>query len=255
MRQLPIEQQVLLTLQVAALLMLCVRMWVAKLHRVYLYFFGYVLVELCQALVPMLVPVESLLYRDLYVVSQGLIMMFYALVVFELYSKVLKDLEGLAKLARRYIRIALGLAILIAVLPVRLEKNPAKMTGYLFAFERTVMSLLVIFVLFIILFLAYYPLPLARNVIIYLAGYVVSFLSVTIVTLINNVGYFWNRSLSTAQMGVDLACFLFWLLALSPEGERRRVVVGHQWNPGDDQRVLRQMEAMNAALLRSRPKL
>jgi hypothetical protein len=29
------------------------------------------------------------------------------------------------------------------------------------------------------------------------------------------------------------------------------VVVGHQWNPGDEQRLLAQLEAINSSLLRS----
>ena len=34
-------------------------------------------------------------------------------------------------------------------------------------------------------------------------------------------------------------------------GEIKRVVVGHQWNPGDEQRLLAQLDAINASLLRS----
>ncbi len=254
MRQLPIEQQVLLTLQVAALLTLCVRMSLASLNRVYPYFFGYLVLELSQALIPMLVPIGSWLYRDLYVASQGLIVAFYALVVLELYSKVLLDLAGFAHLARRFIKVALVLAVVIALLPVRLEKDPATMTGYLFAYERTVMSILVVFIFLITGFLVYYPVPLGRNVVVYAAGYAVSFLTVTGVTLINNAGYFWNRPLSAIQMAVDLSCLVFWLFSLSRQGEKRRIVVGHQWDRGSDEEVLRQIERMNAALLRSRPK-
>jgi len=254
MRQLPIEQQVLLTLQVAALLTLCVRLWLAELHRIYPCFFGYLVAEIAQTLLPMLVPLESMLYRDLYVVSQGLIMVFYALVVLELYSKVFQNLRGIAAIARRYIRIALALAVIVALLPTHLERNAVTMTGYMFALERTVLSILVVFILLIAGFLVYYPVPLGRNVIVYLVGYAVFFLTGTTMELGNNIGHLWNRALGSVEMGVFLACLVFWLFALSPRGERQRLVVGHQWNPSDDQRVLRQVEAMNAALLRSRPK-
>jgi hypothetical protein len=251
MHQLPIEQQCLLVLEIGALLLLCIRLWMAGLHRVYAYCFGYLVLEFFQALIPVLVPLQSRLYRDLFVLSQVLIVAACALVVLELYSKALGDLIGIASVARRYIRITLALALMVAVLPLAMEKNTATMTGYLFVFERIAMSSLVVFLLLISGFLVYYPVPLGRNVVVYLAGYAVFFLTVTTVTFIQNLGYFWIRLLGSVQMGVDVACLVFWLLALSRQGENKRVVVGHQWNRGDERRLLAQLEAINANLLRS----
>jgi hypothetical protein len=44
---------------------------------------------------------------------------------------------------------------------------------------------------------------------------------------------------------------MFWLVGLNRRGEEKDIVVGHQWNPGDDQRLLEQLGAINARLLRS----
>jgi hypothetical protein len=52
-------------------------------------------------------------------------------------------------------------------------------------------------------------------------------------------------------MGVEAVCFIFWLLALSRQGEYKRVVVGHQWNPADEQKLRAQLDAINASLLRA----
>src|SRR5580658_1237424 len=103
MHQLPIEQQFLLITEIAALAILCLRMWLAGLYRIYVYFFGYLVLELLQALIPVIVPLGSRLYRDLYVASQVFILGFYALVVLELYSNVLRDFPGIGGTARRYI--------------------------------------------------------------------------------------------------------------------------------------------------------
>jgi len=251
MRQLPIEQQILLILEIAALLILCVRMWMAGLHRVYVNFFRYLVLEFLQALIPLLVPLKSHLYRDLFVVSDGLIVAFEALVVLELYSVILRNLQGIASVARRYIKITLALAIFVALLPLTIEKTPNTLTGYLFIFERPILSSLIVFVLLICGFLVYYPVPLGRNVIVYLAGYAVYFPMIAAMAFLQNLGYFWNRQKSNVDMGVTLACLVFWLLALSRQGENKRVVVGHQWKPGDEQRLLAQLEAINASLLRS----
>jgi hypothetical protein len=251
MHLLPIEQQVLLIAEIAALSILCLRMWLAGLHRVYVYFFGYLVLELLQALIPVLVPLESRLYRDSFVASDALVTSLSALVVLELYSKVLRDLPGIAGIARRYIKITLVLAIVIAVVLLRLGKTAATLTGYLASFERSVMSSLVVFVLLVSAFLVYYPVPLGRNVNVYLTGYAVYFLTRAAVTLMMNSGYYWIRPLSSIAMMVWLMCVVFWIAALSREGEAKRVVVGHQWNPADEQKLRAQLDAINASLLRA----
>jgi hypothetical protein len=251
MRQLPIEQQILLVAEIAALAILCLRMWLAGLHRAYAYFFGYLVLELVQALIPVLVPLDSRLYLGSYVTSQALVVACSALVVLELYSKVLRDLPGIAGTARRYIEVVLVLAIIIALLLLRLVKPKATFTGYLNSFEQTVMLSLVVFVLLVSAFLVYYPVPLGRNVIVYSIGYAVYFLANATVSLMLNLGRHWARQLSTIVMGVELVCFAFWSIALSSDGEYKRVVVGHQWNPADEQKLRTQLDAINASLLRA----
>jgi hypothetical protein len=251
MHQLPIEQQILLIVQLGVLLALCARMWASGLHKVYVNFFRYLILEFLQALIPLLVPLESRLYRNLFVVSEGFIVTFDALVVLELYSVILRNLPGIANVARRYIKITLAFAIFVSLLPLGIEKTPNTLTGYLFIFERPILSSLVVFVLLICGFLVYYPVPLGRNVIVYLTGYAVFFLTIATMQFINNLGYFWNRQKSSVDMGITVACQVLWLLALSRQGEDKRIVVGHQWNPGDDQRLLDQLEAINTSLLRS----
>jgi hypothetical protein len=251
MRQLPIEQQILLIVEIVALLTLCTRLWLTGLHKIYVSFFRYLVLELLQTLIPVLVPVQSRAYRDLYVGSQALMVVFYALVVLELYSVILLHLEGIASVARRYIKVTLALAILVSLLPLSMEKTPNTFTGYFFIFERPIVSSLVVLLLLISGFLVYYPVPLGRNVVVYLAGYAVFFVMLGTTAFINNLGYFWNRQKGDVEMAVSAGCLIFWLLALSPQGETKLVVVGHQWNPGDDQRLLAQLEAINASLLRS----
>ena len=254
MHQLPIEQQILLVVEIVALATLCLRMWLAGLYRIYIYFFGYLLLELLQTLIPVLVPLKSRLYRDAFVASQAVIVAFYALVVLELYSKALCDLAGIAGIARRYIKLMLALAIVIAVLPLPLENNKATVGVFFLTYERIVMTSLLLFVLFISLFLLYYPVPLGRNVIVYLMGYAVYFLTKTTVPLLINLGHYWIRELSSVAMAISIVCLTFWIIALRRDGETKRVVVGHQWNLADQQKVRAQLDAINASLLRASEK-
>ena len=124
--------------------------------------------------------------------------------------------------------------------------------GYLFIFERPILSSLLIFVLLITGFLVYYPVPIGRNAMVYLIGYAAYFVGeAASIFFLNNLGYYSNRWLSNLTMGFFVICLMFWLFGLNPQGEEKNVVVGHQWNPADDQRLLAQLEAINASLSRS----
>jgi hypothetical protein len=254
MRQLPIEQQILLVAQMVALLALSVRMSRDGLYKIYVYFFGYLVVELLQLLVPVFVPLDSRMYRDAYVASQALVICFSTLVVLELYSNVLRGLPGIGGVSRRFITVTLVLAVLISLLPLSLEKTPNTVTGYLFMLQRPVMTSLLVFILLIMGFLVYYPVPLGRNVLVYLLGYAVYFVTNSTAIFIRNLGHYWSRPISDVLMLVYFACLVFWLFALSRSGETKSLVVGHQWNPSDEGRLLAQLEAINASLLRSRRK-
>jgi len=251
MHQLPIEQQVLEVAQIAVLLALCAKLWWSGLYKIYVFFFIYLLLEFFQSLIPVFVPLNGALYLESYVVSQALILCSYALVVLELYSIILRDLEGIASMARRYIQITLALAIVLSLLPLALEKTPNTWTGYLFIFERPILTSLVVLILLITGFLVYYPVPIGRNAIVYLMGYATYFIERATTIFLNNLGHYWNRSLSSLEMSFSVICLMFWLFCLNRRGEEKRVVVGHQWNPGDEQRLRAQLDAINASLLRS----
>jgi hypothetical protein len=251
MYQLPIEQQILLVAQIVALVALCARLWWDGLYKIYTGFFGYLVVELLQMLVPLFVSLNSPMYRVYYVVSQALVICFSALVILELYSIILRGLAGIEKVSRRYIKVTLLLAILISLLPSRLEKTSNTLTGYLFVFQRPIMSSLFILILLIAGFLVYYPIPIGRNVLVYLVGFAVYFIATGTTVFIRNLGHYWGRPMSDVYMGVYFTSLALWLFALSRSGETKRVVVGHLWNPSDEGRLLAQLEAINASLLRS----
>jgi hypothetical protein len=197
------------------------------------------------------VPYDSRVYLKAYVVSQALIVPAYALVVLELYANVLRGRAGIANLARRYIKFALGLATAIALVLLALVQPMATMTGYLACFERTVLSGLVVFLLLVAIFLIYYPVPLGRNVIAYSVGYVVYFLTNTAVMLSANLNQHWTRQLNGVEMVVSVLCLLFWIMALSLDGESKVLVIGHPWNRADEQRLRAQLDAINASLLQA----
>src|ERR1700694_1403560 len=116
LHRLPPEQQLLILIQVSALIGLSFRIWWTALYRVYLYFFGYLLADLVQIAILSSVPFDSLIYRNALLWTEGLIVCFYVLVVLELYSIVFQGLAGIANLSQRYIKLALAVAIFASLL-------------------------------------------------------------------------------------------------------------------------------------------
>jgi hypothetical protein len=251
MSRLPTVQLILLIAQTAILLGLAARVWWTKLHRTYPIFFDYLILALLQTFILASVPFASRFYRYAWVATEALIVCFYAMIVLELYSIVLRDLTGLASLSRRYIKIGVAVAILASMLLLGFEKTPAGIVEGSLIFERAIFSSLVIFVLLITAFLVYYPVPLHRNVIVYSIGYTIYFLLKATARFIENFSHRWYVEFSTVFVGVSTACLLFWMIALSKEGERKTIVLGHQWDSGDEERLLAQLKSINASLVRS----
>ena len=205
-----------------------------------------------QALIPLLVPLESPLYRDLFVASQAFIVAFYALVVLELYSVILRDLAGIAGVARRYIKVTLAFAILVSLLPLRIEKTPKTLTGYLFitrasnpvqpgcirAFDQRVFGLL--------------SRPSGPERDRLPGGLCGLFSNHCDYGVLSEFGLFLEPAKGQCRYGHLGGLFDLLAVGLNRAGENKRVVVGHHWNPGDEQRLLAQLEAINASLLRSR---
>jgi hypothetical protein len=249
-----LRDQLSLVLQTVCLILLSGRMCWSGLYRIYPYFFIYLLLALLQATVLATQPFDSLGYRYGWLGTEGLIACFYALVVLELYSVVLRNVAGIARLSRRFIQVSLALAIVISLLLLAFEKSTNYMISGFFLVERAIISSLVIFVLLVSAFLAYYPVPLSRNVIFYSIGYAVYFLAKAAMLFVYNRIHSVPPALPTLLIVVSTSCLLFWLIALNRRGEQKSMVVGHRWNPADDYQILSRLQAINDSLIRSAKK-
>jgi hypothetical protein len=120
--------------------------------------------------------------------------------------------------------------------------------------ERGVDASLVVFLLFITAFLAWFPVPLNRNVVLYSMVYALYFIAGTLAELATNLGGLatWNV-VSLATKGLDLVCLSLWIVYLSRAGEAKTIVFSHTWTPQREEILMRQLEAINASLLRSAP--
>jgi hypothetical protein len=248
---LPAYQKALLVFQTLALLGVILRLALNGLSRVYPYFFWFLVAEMLQSLYPFAITYGTQSYKVVFLVSQTILLCFFALIVLELYSNVLRGFAGIANIARLYTGAAIGVAVLVSLLLLRLEKTATTFTAAYFVFERSIVTSLVFFVLLVTVFLVYYPVPVNRNVIVYFTGYVTYFLCRSAGLFAQNAGVANLTTLNTILLTVWAGCVLLWLAFLNRAGESKSMVVGHQWDREDEARLMAQLRAINEGLLRT----
>ena len=253
MNQLPLDQ-LLVGLQVPVVAGLCLRIWWTRLYRVYTWFFIYLLLVLLQTIVPTYFPVQGAAYLYIWMVSETLVVALYTLVVLETYAIILRDLPGIATVARQYMTVAIFCAIVVSLLLVGFEKTPRTVPQYFMVCERATISSLLAFVLLSMIFLVYYPVPLTRNAVTYSAGFAIYFLAKSVTLFVANLRYYFWRQVDMVLLALSVACLLFWLLTLNKAGEAKTVFVGYRWNREDENQVLSKLKAINDSLLRATKK-
>ena len=250
MRRIPPAELALLILQHSILAGLVIRVIMTGLFRTYPYFFGFLLVASLQAVISPFLSPNSPSYVYPYLITQGLLTCFCALIVLELYTLILRDLRGLASASRRYLKLCLGLAIIGSLLLLLLERTPTSIVTTFTVIDRALVTSMLIFVLMLTGFLVYYPVPINRNLVVYSIGYAVYFIAKASGLLMLNIT--WLRQFGFVVVGACTLSMLFWLVGLRREGEEKVLVIGHRWNRQNQDQVLAQLKAINASLLRGR---
>jgi hypothetical protein len=114
-----------------------------------------------------------------------------------------------------------------------------------------------IFLILISLFMAWFPVRMRRNVLIYITGFIVWSLSRSAAVHLGT-RFPGNKpvmlSINLVEMFIGIGCLLYWLLGLRREGEARTAVVGHLWNRAEAERLTEQLDAINEGLARMRRK-
>ena len=234
---------------------LVLRFLLTGLHRVYRFFFFYLVLSCIQLGGQFFFQRRTMSYGVFFFLTEAVIVFLYVLVTLELYSLILRDLKGIATIARRYIRIAIAISILFSLLLLGIEQTPKGYIAVFFSFERPIVSSLILFVLFITGFLAYYPIPLNRNVIYYTIGYAVYFSGKATLLVFSNMGQYWNGILSTIMLAVCAACLVFWVFALTRQGELKPKISSPNWNKATEDRMVGKLVELNQSLLRTRKRV
>ncbi|MGO9094579.1 MAG: hypothetical protein ACLQGV_05095 [Bryobacteraceae bacterium] len=256
-------------LTIAGHLLLYLKLRRIGLHRTYRAFSGYLAFTFFRGVVVAALPwVASLMrgrpnhpfatnvYAYAWLATEPVVWVFYVLVVLELFSLILQNFKGIASLGRWVMLGGLAAAVAISTLTLSMDlSNASERFPILRVFlmvDRGVASSLVIFLLVISCFLAWYPVPLCRNVVVHCMVYAGYFLSLTLGRLLRNLtGSAVNQTVNLALSGVTLASLLAWIAFLDRAGESVKVRVRPDWAPGDEEELVAHLAAINSSLLRT----
>jgi hypothetical protein len=142
----------------------------------------------------------------------------------------------------------------ISLIP-RIKPNAPQRSKYLGLFlagERGLDLSLAIFILVLLLFLSRYPITLSRNVRVHAVIYSVYFLINSSAVLVHTIfGVYQGEKVNLVFSFVSVGAMVAWLVLLSPAGEAvpevaQRVTEEHE------QRLLAQLDSLNAILLKSK---
>lgn len=235
-----------------------VKLWSSGLLKLYKLFFAYLAVDFLSSIGGMAIPFHSSTYAYFYVAAQTVKIAIAAFMLVEIYSLALEQHPALAQFGRSVIRYILLAAAAIPFIGVFLDQSSSNPHPYLrafFTFERTMDSTMAIFLIFISVFMAWFPVRLRGNVIVYIGGFIVWSLSRSAyIDVINHWINDKNVKLATniAQMCIALGCLVFWLVGFKRQGEARTAVVGHLWNRAEADRLTGQLETINDGLAKLR---
>ncbi len=258
-------------LAIAGYVVLYLRLRQQGLRRVYRVFAAYVLFRAARtvALVTLprvwyavlhrpFVPYANNAYGWLWALSEPMVWILQVLIVLELYSLVLQNHKGIASFGRWAVLGGLAIATVVSsvTLPAEMSHSAEKFTilRTYFLVNRGLDASLVVFLLIITAFLAWFPVPLNRNVVLYSMVYALYFTVGALAELARNLGGLaaWS-GVNLAINGLELLCLGIWIAFLNRAGEARTVVVHQTWTAQHEEFLVRQLEAINAGLMRSAP--
>jgi hypothetical protein len=230
------------------------RLYQLDLNRVYRFFFAYLVFATSRSLTLLPFDVRGGFYGIVYLATLPILWVFYILVVLELYSLVLQNYSGIYSLGRWTLYGALLFSVAVSILTLipSWGHETSRLMFWSTTVERGVVFSLVIFLLLILIFLSRYPLELNRNVIVHCIVYTIFFLGVSMTIFVRNVvGVEVRREVNNVVLVISAACYVMWIFFLTRGGESRIVKLHHSWTGVDEQRLIDQLNNINATLLKA----
>ena len=233
------------------------RLYVLGLHRTYRFFVLFVVVGAFRSAMLLPFATNGQHYYHIWVATEPLLWISCILVVFELYSLVLKRYQGIYSLSRWFFLAAVAASTIAAALTVLPAMSGAYASSYPLLLqyaliERAIFTSLAIFLLLLLALVSWFPVPLSHNLLIHCAIYSFYFFIDNVLLLYWHLGG--KEAVRLANYGkfaIWIVCCSCWVFFLSRRGEERTASFGLARDAAQERRLLDQLESFNATLLRS----
>lgn len=243
-------------LLVLGYVLLLAKLWRSGLFRVYRWFTFYIAYQFCRYAFTAPLAKNTSLYALIYFATEALAWIISALVLFELFNFALEAHAGIRTFGRQVLTGALLVSTLVSVstLFMNLSRTGAEasvLESYLIIGRVVNLSLLGMLII-LIGFLGYFPVPVNRNTMVHAALFSMYFLAKAIILLSRNLlGGEILAQLNLALFIVATACLFVWSYVLTNAAEQRVVRTSRRTNREEEQRLIAQLDEINATLLRS----
>jgi len=237
-------------------MLMVLKLYRTGLYRRYPVFFAFFIFRIPNSIWPLILPRDSHSYFYLWICTDPILLLFYVLVVVELYKSVLERYRGLYSLGRWVMYASVAISVTISALSlmptIKPEApQPSKIMIYVLATERGVDTALALFIILMLCFLSFFPLKLGRNVRVHALVFSVFYLSITFVLLMRlNFGLKFEDWLNTVLLVVVASSIIAWLTLLRSTGEDSKQAPA-ALGPEYESRLLAHLDSINSALLKA----
>ncbi len=237
--------------------LLILRLLTLRLYSVYRVFCLFLISELLFSLVALAMKQfnTSFDYRIIWMCSRLISWVLSLWVVYALLDAILENFPGLKGFSRKVLAAAVAFAIVLGAVTGIPEYSASGISGIIgltFVLDRVISTTALVLLISILGFILWFPVQMPRNLAVFSVGFTVYFAAKTVLMLTWN---FWSheslRLFSNIIIFILGACYLYWIIFLTPQGKVAPVRMGHSWRTQDREQLLMQLEAVNASLLRT----
>ncbi len=203
------------------------RLFSLDLYRTYRFFFLNMILTAARSVALLPYGPRTHGYYLIWVSTEPILWVSSILVVYELYSLVLKKYQGLYSLGRWFLFTAIAISSIVALLSVMSVTsnglNSRQPLLYPYAlFERGAFTSLAIFLFLLLLLVAWFSVPLSSNLLTHTTLYTGYFFINNVILLYWHVhGKDATAFATDARLLTALGCFACWVVLLSRSGEER----------------------------------
>ena len=237
-----------------SILFLC--LYTSKLLWIYRFFTMYVLFQIGRLILTLVIPYRSNAFGYFFFICEPIVWILSALAILEVYGMVLRNHPGIATWGRWALSGSIGASIVLSLCTLILDyQNAAEKYPILANFlllSRLVTVSLLLFVLLITFCLLWFPIVLNRNTVVHCCVFAAYFLIKSTAFVVAGLvpGHF-MVPINVAVLLLVTVCCAVWIFGLSTKGETIPAKIGHYWNPGQEKRLMEQLDAINRTLVHS----